>query len=94
VLLSLPIQNYIPHKKLQVSRGNLDLHSSDVVRWMTFVEEMKYGHSTMPSAATFSTVTIFNLSGFINVILVFTTRLNLGLFGPPQPPADIELRNL
>jgi hypothetical protein len=46
------------------------------------MDEDKYGFSAMPSAATFFVVTIFNLSGFLNVVLVFTTKPNLGLFGP------------
>jgi len=48
---------------------------------ITFVEHAKYGDSTMPSVYTFIVGTIFLLSGFFDVILIFTTRPNLGLFG-------------
>jgi len=35
----------------------------------------------MPPGYTFAVITIFCLSGFFNVMLVFTTRPMLGLFG-------------
>jgi hypothetical protein len=45
------------------------------------MEEAKHGSNTMPSMATFAVIIIFGLSGFLNVILVFTTKPKLGLFG-------------
>jgi len=66
---------------------------------ITFVEHAKYGDSTMPSVYTFIVGTIFLLSGFFDVILIFTTRPNLGLFGqqgampamPPTPEIEPEV---
>jgi hypothetical protein len=52
-----------------------------VGRWIRFVQEHRYGRSTVPAAATFAVGTIFNLSGLFNVILLLTTRPESGLFG-------------
>jgi len=55
----------------------------------------------MPPEYTFAVITIFGLSGFLNVMLVFTTKPNLGLFGqrrtmpsgrPPSPSAINQFR--
>lgn len=57
-----------------------------IVRWITFMDEANFGDSTMSSVATFTVITIFNLSGFFNVVLVFTTKPKLGLFGQQSCP--------
>ena len=69
---------------------------------ITFVEHAKYGDSTMSSVSTFIVGTIFLLSGFFDVILIFTTRPGLRLFGqqgaipaipamPPTPEIEPEV---
>lgn len=76
-------------------------------RWIGFVQEAKYGRSRVHAAATFAVTSIFALSGFLNVVLVLTTRPDIKLFGglisesqagplPPAPaaPPTIELHAL
>ena len=57
-----------------------------VVRWMSFDEEAKRGVTSVPPAWTFTVITIFGLSGFLNVILVLTTKRNL--FGRRKKPSS------
>jgi len=59
------------------------------VRLKSFVEEAKYGTTTVPEGYTFAVITLFGLSGFFNVILVFTTKPNLGLFKHHEVSLDI-----
>ncbi len=58
-----------------------------IVRFMTFVRELKGGIDNLPAAATLVFSSIFQLSGFFNVLLLLTTRPDIGLFGrrPPLP---------
>ena len=63
-----------------------------VIRWITFVQQARHdGAHSMPAAATFISSSIFGLSGFLNVILLVTTKPESGLFGqlmfvsPAQP---------
>jgi len=66
-----------------------------IVRWLTFIHDF----NSAPSVATFIVVSIFGLSGFVDVILLLTTRPLAGLFGelmfrdetPTKPPSSIEL---
>ena len=57
------------------------------------MQEAKYGHNYIPSAAVFASVSMFNLSGFFNVVLLLNTKPNSGLFGhlvfvsPRRPPS-------
>ncbi|KAH9052528.1 hypothetical protein EDB87DRAFT_1570446 [Lactarius vividus] len=56
-----------------------------VARWLHF------GHKSVPSAATFFGLTMFHLSGAINVLLFLIVRPRLLLFTPPeeaQPKPD------
>ncbi len=64
-----------------------------IVRWLTFVN----GINSVSSEATFTVVSIFGLSGFVDVILLLTTRP--GLFNqlmfraetPDQlPPVELQ----
>ena len=48
-----------------------------IVRWSTFVNDV----NSVSSEATFFVVSIFGLSGFVDVILLLTTRPQSGLFG-------------
>jgi hypothetical protein len=48
---------------------------------MSFKEEAKYGITSVPPAWTFTVMTLFSLSGVLNVILVLSTKPNLRLFG-------------
>lgn len=54
------------------------------------------GHDKVPSALTFTAVSLFGLSGFFNVILLFRTRPSSGIFGklmlrrPVRPPSPVE----
>lgn len=65
-----------------------------IVRWIEFYDEAKNGSTSMPPDYTLAVTTIFGLSGFLNVLLVFTTKPNLGLFGRPTVrnvgPPDIN----
>lgn len=57
-----------------------------VIRWIRFVQEHKYGTSTVSHAATFAGSTLFNFSGLFNVVLLLKTRPDSGLFGRTIPP--------
>ena len=65
-----------------------------VVRWITWW--VPPSQHEVPSAATFATDAVFGLSGFINAILLVTTRPESGLFGqlmftpPAKPPSIVE----
>jgi len=67
-----------------------------VVRWISFEAENKPTGDSVPPPWTLTVITVFGLSGFLNVILVLTTKPNLSLFGqhqetrscrPPSPSA-------
>ena len=52
-----------------------------IARWIGFGQEHTGEHlNRVSSAATFSAVGIYGLSGFANVILLLSTRSNLLLF--------------
>jgi hypothetical protein len=53
-----------------------------VVRWIGFIEE-RSGVNHVSSTATFAVGAIYWLSGACNVVLLLTTRPDLGLFGKP-----------
>jgi len=65
-----------------------------VVRWLGFTEEIKTGVNSTRAEDNFAVLALFGLSGFLNVILLLTTRPLSGLFGklmftsearPPSP---------
>src|SRR5260221_14057479 len=68
-----------------------------IVRWIGFIQEKKYNRNDIPSAASFFAVSIFGLSGFLNVVLLLSTRPNSGLFGKlvfepaRRPPSTVSL---
>ena len=49
-----------------------------VFRWLSF------NHKDVPSAATFFGISMFSLSGAINVLLFLIIRPQLLLFAPPE----------
>ena len=53
-----------------------------VSRWLLF------SHKSVPSAATFFGIIMFNLSGAINVLLFLIVRPHLLLFTPPEEPIE------
>jgi len=55
-----------------------------VARWSM------YSHHNIPSATMFFGLTMFNLSGAINVFLFLTIRPQLLLFAPLETPAEAE----
>lgn len=55
-----------------------------VVRWVGFVQERGGRLSHIASSATLTVVTIYGLSGAMNVVLLFVTRPNSLLFGHTQ----------
>ncbi len=57
-----------------------------IVRFMTFVQEHNGGTDNLPTAATLIVGSIFQLSGLFNVLLLLTTRPDVGLFGKRPPP--------
>lgn len=59
-----------------------------VVRWIQFAQEAK-GPSHVPFSATLSVEALFNLAGVIDVVVFFTTRRGLLLFGDDE---DAEMR--
>jgi len=67
-----------------------------VARWIQFVQVAKYGTNDVSSAVVFVGDAVFGLNGFLNVILLITTRPESGLFGwlmflsPTGPPSIIE----
>ncbi|KAJ7105417.1 hypothetical protein C8R43DRAFT_1046810 [Mycena crocata] len=52
-----------------------------VVRWIGFVQERGGGTNNIPSAATFAVISLYGLSGALNVALLLNTRPNSVLFG-------------
>jgi len=86
VILNIPL--YIWAKgRLSVHLGRMLLYPLaysiivlpiSITRWLTF------GSKTVPSAATFFSVSVFNLSGAINVLLFLIIRPQLLLFTPPE----------
>ena len=60
-----------------------------ITRWSLF------NHKTVSSAATFFAVSMFNLSGAMNVLLFLIVRPDLLLFYPPEEfsGSEIELRH-
>ncbi|KLO07844.1 hypothetical protein SCHPADRAFT_944915 [Schizopora paradoxa] len=61
-----------------------------VVRWITFDE--KPCESKVPEAATFAVVFLHGCFGFVNVVLLLTTRQTLLLFDDPRNPRQVRLR--
>jgi hypothetical protein len=53
-----------------------------VTRWLLFTNKK------VPTAATFFAVSLFNLSGAINVLLFLIVRPSLLLFSPPEEQAE------
>lgn len=65
------------------------------VRWSGFTQEIESGVNPTPAESNFGVLALFGLSGFLNAILLLTTRPQSGLFGklmftsearPPSPP--------
>ncbi|KAH9052529.1 hypothetical protein EDB87DRAFT_1570443, partial [Lactarius vividus] len=56
-----------------------------VARWLQF------SHKKVPSAATFSGLIMFNLSGAINVLLFLIVRPRLLLFTPPEELSESKV---
>ncbi|KAA1473969.1 hypothetical protein DENSPDRAFT_780811 [Dentipellis sp. KUC8613] len=54
-----------------------------IVRWLTFSTG-----GSVPSAATFVVITLYGLSGVVNVLLMLLTRPRLLLFSEPLPPTS------
>lgn len=65
-----------------------------VVRWITFQNQTcgtgSNGHTSVPAAATFATVFLHDLFGFVNVLLLLTTRQTLLLFEKPEGMGEGE----
>jgi len=59
------------------------------------MQEDKGGTNSVPSAATLTVFSLFQLSGLFNVILLITRKPDSGLFGsrrpPPMPPGPQPL---
>ncbi|KAI9463566.1 hypothetical protein BJY52DRAFT_1184586 [Lactarius psammicola] len=55
-----------------------------IVRWL-------FNHKKVPSAATFFAVSMFNLSGAINVLIFLIVRPQLLLFSPPEEFSEPEI---
>ena len=62
-----------------------------VARWIGFAQEARYGANFVPAAATFAVGAIFFLSGFLNVVLFLTTRLELFDREDSEEPEAIPL---
>ena len=68
-----------------------------VVRWLGFTEEIKYGVNPTPAESNLAVLAIFGLSGFLNAILLLTTRPQSGLFGrlmftsEARPPLPLSM---
>ena len=45
------------------------------------MQEKRHNRNDIPSATSFFAVSLFGLSGFLNVVLLLSTRPNSGLFG-------------
>ncbi|KAJ7497678.1 hypothetical protein FB451DRAFT_1018379, partial [Mycena latifolia] len=52
-----------------------------VVRWIGFVQERGGGSNRIPASATFGVISLYGLSGALNVVLLLNTRPNSVLFG-------------
>lgn len=63
-----------------------------VVRWLTFSKVQGCGRSSIPSEATFVSVFLHGCFGFVNVVLLLTTRQALLLFDDPRNPSWLRLR--
>ena len=63
---------------------------SIVVLPLTIARWSLFNHKKVSSAATFFGVSVFNLSGAINVILFLTVRPQLLLFLPPEEFSEPE----
>ncbi|KAF8274486.1 hypothetical protein EI94DRAFT_1696019 [Lactarius quietus] len=61
-----------------------------ITRWSEFKNE----HEHVPSAATFFGVSVFNLSGAINVLLFLIVRPQLLLFFPPEENSEPDVAGL
>jgi len=57
-----------------------------IIRWLGFTQEIRYGANTIPAAANFTALALFGLSGFLNVILLLTTKAQL--FGKALMPTS------
>jgi len=57
-----------------------------VARWS------QYNHKSIPSVALLFGLTVFNLSGAINVLLFLIIRPQLLLFAPPEQPIEHEIQ--
>ncbi|KLO07850.1 hypothetical protein SCHPADRAFT_944922 [Schizopora paradoxa] len=63
-----------------------------VVRWITFSEQSCGRSSSVPGAATFAAVFLHGCFGFVNVLLLLTTRPTLLLFDDPRNPKRLRVR--
>jgi len=68
-----------------------------IVRWITFTDleptcNEKKPISDIPTAATFAAVFLFGSMGFVNVLLLLTTRQTLLLFDDPRNQRQVRLR--
>ncbi|KAF8274450.1 hypothetical protein EI94DRAFT_1782365 [Lactarius quietus] len=61
-----------------------------ITRWLQF----KNKHKHVASAATFFSVSVFNLSGAINVLLFLIVRPRLLLFFPPEENSELDAAGL
>ena len=69
-----------PHKLF-----SLPLAYSLVVLPLSVVRWSQFSHKDVPSAATFFGISVYNLSGAINVLLLLLVRPRILLFIPPEP---------
>lgn len=70
-----------------------------VIRWLGFAEEIKSGVNSTPAANNLAALAVFGLSGFLNAILLLTTKPRSGLFGTlmrttKARPPEVPLMNL
>jgi len=68
-----------------------------IVRWITFTDSEptcneKNPITDVPTAATFAAVFLFGSMGFVNVLLLLTTRQTLLLFDDPRDQRQVRLR--
>ncbi|KAJ7045895.1 hypothetical protein C8F04DRAFT_1227946 [Mycena alexandri] len=59
-----------------------------VVRWIGFVQERGGRANKIPSAATFGVISLYGLSGALNVVLLLSTKPDSMLFGDAGVEAD------
>src|SRR6266511_1495618 len=69
-----------------------------IIRWLGFTQDIKYGVNTIPAEANFAGRALFDLSGFLNVILLLTTRpllfgtlMSASEAGPTSPLPMVDL---